>query len=155
VQRRPPADIFFTWRLTPKTPCGHHVHGRHCHGSFVKNGWRFSKFSEKIRNVDPHFNNLYLGRIWIWRAHIGLVGKLGLRVTHNVLQRFWSDHLLEPNEAKNEPQKTSDDLERSMFRRQVQTYICVRPWGRVTFKFREMLRNASEVTLVPKNDFFS
>jgi hypothetical protein len=42
-----------------------------------------------------------------------------------------------------------------MFRQQVQTYICVRPRGRVAFKFREMLKNASEVTLVPKNDFFS
>ncbi len=29
VQRRPPADIFLNENLPPKTPCRHHVHGRH------------------------------------------------------------------------------------------------------------------------------
>jgi hypothetical protein len=28
----------------PKTPCGHHVHGRHGHGSPVKNRLKFSNF---------------------------------------------------------------------------------------------------------------
>jgi hypothetical protein len=37
VLRRPPADIFLNESSPPKTPCGHHVHGRHGHGSPVKN----------------------------------------------------------------------------------------------------------------------
>ncbi len=37
VQRRPRADIFLNESLPRKTPCGHHVHGRHDHGSPVKN----------------------------------------------------------------------------------------------------------------------
>ncbi len=37
VQRQPPADIFLTESLPPKTPCKHHVHGRHGHGSAVTN----------------------------------------------------------------------------------------------------------------------
>ncbi len=49
--------------------------------------------------------------------------------------------------------KCSNDLERSKFRQQVQSFVCVHPWRRVTFKFLEMLKNASEVTLVPKNIF--
>jgi hypothetical protein len=30
-----------------KPPCGHHVHGRHSHGSRVKNRKRFSNFRKK------------------------------------------------------------------------------------------------------------
>jgi hypothetical protein len=47
VQRRTPADIFLNESLPPKTPWWHHVHGRHGHGSLVKNRWRFSKFKKK------------------------------------------------------------------------------------------------------------
>ncbi len=55
----------------------------------------------------------------------------------------------------NEPKKKrSNDLERSKFRQQVQSFVCVPTRRRVTFKFWEMLKNALEVTLVPKN-FFS
>ncbi len=50
----------------------------------------------------------------------------------------------------NEPQKRSNDLERSKFCQQVQSFVCVYPWRLVTFKFWEMLKNASEATLVPK-----
>ncbi len=46
--------------------------------------------------------------------------------------------------------KLSNDLDRSKFRQQVQSFVCVPPWRRVTFKFWEMLKNASGVTLVPK-----
>jgi hypothetical protein len=55
----------------------------------------------------------------------------------------------------NEPQKIkrSNGLERSKFCQQVQSSVCVRPGRRVAFKFWEMLKNASEVTLVPKNVF--
>jgi hypothetical protein len=45
--------------------------------------------------------------------------------------------------------KRSNDLERSKFRQQVQSFVCVQPRRRVTFKFWEMLKNASEVTLGP------
>ncbi len=47
VQRRPPADMFLNESLPPKTPCGRHVHGRHGHGSPVRNRQRFSKFRKK------------------------------------------------------------------------------------------------------------
>ncbi len=36
VQRRPTSDIFLNESLSPKTPCGHDVHGRHGHGFPVK-----------------------------------------------------------------------------------------------------------------------
>jgi hypothetical protein len=56
----------------------------------------------------------------------------------------------------NEPQKKrSNDLERSKFRKQVQSFGCVQPERRVTFKFWEMLKNASEVNLVQKKKFFA
>jgi hypothetical protein len=51
VQRRPHADLFLNESLPPKTLCGHHVHGRHGHGSPVKNRWRFSKFCEKYETL--------------------------------------------------------------------------------------------------------
>ncbi len=50
VERRPPADIFLNESLPPKTPCRHHVHGRHGHGSPV-NCWRFSKFRKKYETL--------------------------------------------------------------------------------------------------------
>jgi hypothetical protein len=34
-----------------------------------------------------------------------------------------------------------------------QSFVCMHPWRHVTFKFWEMLKNASGVTLVPKNIF--
>jgi hypothetical protein len=48
----------------------------------------------------------------------------------------------------------SNDLVRSKFHQQVQSFVCVPSWRRVTFKFWEMLKNASEVTLVPKDIHF-
>jgi hypothetical protein len=51
-----PCGNLLKWKLTPENPWGHYVHGRHGHGSPVKNRWRFSKLSKKkIRNFDPHF----------------------------------------------------------------------------------------------------
>ncbi len=35
-----------------------------------------------------------------------------------------------------------------------QSFVFLHPWSRVTFKFWERLKNASGVTLVPKNFFF-
>jgi hypothetical protein len=52
------------------------------------------------------------------------------------------------------PKKCSNDLERSKSCQQVQSFVCVPPRRCVTFKFWEMLKNASEVTLVPKILFF-
>jgi hypothetical protein len=52
-----------------------------------------------------------------------------------------------------DPKKRSNDLERPKFRQQVQSFVFVHSWGRVTFKFWELLKNASEVTLVPKKIF--
>ncbi len=56
----------------------------------------------------------------------------------------------------NKPPKKnrSNDLERSKFRQQVQSFVCVSSRICVTFKFWEMFRSASEVTLVPKNICF-
>ncbi len=79
---------------------------------------------------------------------------LVLRATYSVLQYFRSNHLLDHSEAMNDPQKRSNDLERSKFCPQVQSFVFVHPWSLVTFKFRELLKNASEVTLVTKKNFF-
>jgi hypothetical protein len=49
--------------------------------------------------------------------------------------------------------KRSNDLERSKFRQQVRSFGFVHPWSRVTFKFWELLKNGSEVALVPKKIF--
>ncbi len=51
------------------------------------------------------------------------------------------------------PKKRSNELERSKFRQQVQSFVCVHAWRRVTFIFWEMLKNVSEVTLVTTNIF--
>jgi hypothetical protein len=53
------------------------------------------------------------------------------------------------------PKKRSNDLERSKFRQKVQSFVCVPPWRRVTFKFWEMLKNASEVNLSTKKIFLN
>ncbi len=48
VQRLPSADIFLNESLPQKIPQRkRRVHGRHGHGSPVKNRWRFSKFCRK------------------------------------------------------------------------------------------------------------
>jgi hypothetical protein len=39
------------WMLTLITPSRHNVHGRHGHGSPVKNCWRFSKFRKKYETL--------------------------------------------------------------------------------------------------------
>ncbi len=49
VQRRPAADMLFNESSPPKPPCGHHVHGRHGHGSPVENRLRFSKFRKNTK----------------------------------------------------------------------------------------------------------
>jgi hypothetical protein len=75
--------------------------------------------------------------------------------THCVSQHFWSDHQLEHSKTMNErKKKCSNDLVRSKFCQQVQSFVWVPPWRRVTFKFCQIPKNASEVTLVPKI-FFS
>ncbi len=106
VQRRPTADIILKESLPPKTPlwtpCSWPPWPWSSHEKLLK----IFKISWKIQKVDPHFKNLYHARKWLWRAHISLVWKLGLRATHSVLQHFWSDHLLEHSKAMNEPLKT-------------------------------------------------
>ncbi len=44
-------------------------------------------------------------------------------------------------------------LKDQSFCQQFQSFVCVPPRRRGTFKFWEMLKNASEVTFVPKNNF--
>ncbi len=70
------------------------------------------------------------------------------QVTYRDLCITWSTAT-----PRKSPKKRSNDLERSQFRQQVQSFVCVPPSRRVTWKFWEMLKNASEVTLAPKNIF--
>jgi hypothetical protein len=154
VQRRPPADIILNESLLPKIPRGHHVHGLHGHASPVKNRWRFSKFRKRIWKFDRHFKNLYLARKWVQRALVGIVWKLGLRATHSVLNTFGQTIYWSTSKPWTSPEKRSNDLERSKFRQQVQSFVYVPPWRRITFEFWEMLKNSSEVTLVPTIYFF-
>ncbi len=115
-----PCGHFTKWKLTPKSPCGHHVHGRHGQGFPVKKSLKIFKVLWKIQNFERHYKNLDLAGKWIWRAQISLVWKLVFRATHSVLQHFWA-------QKKNH----SNDLERSKFRQQVQSFVCVPPWRRV------------------------
>jgi hypothetical protein len=117
---------------------------------------RFAKKKKQNENFDP--------QICIWQENgfreltLVCVWKLVLGTTQSVLQHFWSDHLLEHSKGMNEPKKKkkrSNDLERSKFCQQVQSFGCVPPWRRVTFKIWEMLKNASEVTVVPKFYFLN
>ncbi len=63
---------------------------------------------------------------------------------------FWSEHL---QEAQQSHERVPKNVQMTL---KDQSFVnkCVPPWRRVTFKFWEMLKNASEVTLVPKNIFF-
>ncbi len=88
VHSPPPADIILNESLPPKSPCDHHVHGRHGHSSPVKNRWRFSKFCEKDKTLSITLKSVrYLAGKWVWRAQIGFVWKLVSRTTHFVLQK--------------------------------------------------------------------
>ncbi len=87
-------------------------------------------------------------------SHIGLVWKLVSRATLSVLQHFGQTIYRSTAKPWTSPKKRSDDLGRSKLGQQVQSFVCVPPWRRVTFKFWEKLKNASEVTLVIKNIFF-
>jgi hypothetical protein len=66
---------------------------------------------------------------------------------------YWSTAKPWTSLKKQKTKKRSNDLERSKFRQQVQSFVCVHPWRRVTFKFAEMLKNSSWKSLVPTNIF--
>ncbi len=141
----------------PQRPPGRRrVHGRHGHGSPVKNRWRFSKFCKK-KNT----------KLWpsLWKSVS--CKKMGLKSSHWSCLKAWfkgyifcfTTFLVRPStgaQQSNEraPKKRSNDIERSKFCQQVQSFVCVHPWRRVTFRFWERLKNASEVTGVPKKYFF-
>jgi hypothetical protein len=110
-------------------------------------------FRCKIRNINPHFKNLYLARKRIEELTLVWFESLfqGLHILlYNIFGQtiYWSTA-----KPQTSPKKHSNDLERSKFRQQLQSFVCVPPWRRVTFKFWEMLKDASEVTLVPTNIF--
>ncbi len=137
-----------------KPPCGHHFHGRHGHGSPVKNRWRFSKFREKYETLTLTLKICILQENGFKELKLVLLESLflGLRILFYYIVGqtiYWSTAI-----PWTSPKTRSNDLERSKFRQQVQSFVCVPPWRRLTFEFLEMLINASEVTLVPKI-FFS
>jgi hypothetical protein len=149
-----PCGHLLTWTLTP---CGHHVHG---HGSPVKNRWRFSKFCKKKKKKNT--------KLWPSLSKSVFCKKMWIKSSHwSCLKAWFKGHtfcftifLVRPSTGAQQrhgraPKKPSYDLERSKFRQEAQGFVCVPPWRRVTFKFWEMLKNASEVTLVPKKIFFS
>jgi hypothetical protein len=111
VQRRLPADMFLNESLPPKTPCGHHVHGRHGHGSPVKNRWRFSKFCRKYETLilqENEFKELtmVLFESLFQGLHILFYNIFGQTI-------FWSTA-----RPWTSPKKRANDLGRSKFRQQ-------------------------------------
>jgi hypothetical protein len=138
-----------------KLPCGHHVHGRHGHSSPLKNHWQFSKFRKLYRTLTLTLKICILQEngFKLWRTHIGLVWKLGLRATYSVLQHFWTDHLLEHSKAMNEPQKTLKwPWKIKVLSTSLKFCLCA-SLKRCVLQILGMLKNASEVTLVPRNVF--
>jgi hypothetical protein len=132
-----------------KPPCGHDVHGRHGLVSPVKNRWRFLKFRRKKKM-----------KLWPSLQKSLTCKKMGFKSSHWSCLKAWfkgykfcsTTFLVRPSTGaqlshETSPKKRSNDLERSKFRQQVQSFVCVPPWRRVTFKFWEMLKNTSEVTL--------
>ncbi len=72
---------------------------------------------------------------------------------------FCSTFLVRPSKGarrshERAPKKTFKWPWKSKFRQQDQSFVCVPPWRRVTFKFWEMLKNASAVILTLKKFFF-
>jgi hypothetical protein len=137
----------------PKPPSGHHVHNPHGHGSPVNNRWRFSKFRKKFETLTLTLKifisqenkleqlTLVLFESLVYGLHILFYNIFGQTI-------YWST-----TKPWTIPKKCSNDLERSKFRQQVQSFVCVPPWRRVTSKFWEVLKIASEVSLVQKNLF--
>ncbi len=71
---------------------------------------------------------------------------MGVFWQNSVLQHSWSVHLLEHSEDMNESQKKFKWPWKIRLCQRVQSFVCVPPWRRVTFKFWEMLKHASEVS---------
>jgi hypothetical protein len=151
-----PCGHLLKWELTPKTRCGCLVHGGHGHGSPVKNRWKIFTLSwnrELYETLTFTLKICILQKVGFNELKLVLFESLfqGLQILfYNIFGQtiYWST-------AKpwTSPKKSSNGLERSKFRQQVQSFACVHPWRRVTFKFWEMLKNASEVTLVSKTIF--
>ncbi len=128
-----PCGHLLKWKLIPrKTPCGHHVHGRHGHGSPVKNRWSYSKFCRKNTKLWPSLWKFVSSKkMGLKSLHWFCLKAWIKRATHSVLKHFWSDHLLD------QKKKRSNDLERSTFCQQVQSFLCVPPLRCVAFTFWE------------------
>jgi hypothetical protein len=129
VQRRPPADIFLDECLPPKTPCGHHVYGRHGHGSPVKNRWRFSKFIKNTKLWPSLKESVYCKKMglnsWHWSClKVWFKGYTFCLTIFFGQTIYWST-------AKpwTSPKKCSNDLERSNFCQQVQSFVRVPSWS--------------------------
>jgi hypothetical protein len=124
LQRRPAADFFLNESLPLKTPCGHHVQSRRGHGSSVKNRWRFSIFCKKYETLSVTLKICILQEHGFKELTLVLFESLFFKGYTFCFTIFWSDHLLEHSKAMNEPQNTrSNDLERSKFRQQVQSFV--------------------------------
>ncbi len=156
VHKRPPADIIPNESLLPTTPPprGHHVYGRHCHGSPVKNRWRFSKFCKKYETLSVTLKICTLQENGFEELKLALFESLFLELHLLFSKKNWSDHLLKHSKAMNEPHKAFKwPWKFKVLLASSISFSCGPPWKRVTLKFWELLKNASKVTSVPKSIF--
>ncbi len=143
-----PCGHLLKWKPTPENPhAGHNVHGRHGHGSPVKTRWRFSKFCKKntkLTKLRKKYETLTL-KLCILQENgfkeltLVLLESLfqGLHILfHNIFGQtiYWGTAKTWTSPKK----KRSNDLEKSKFRQQVQSFVCVHPWRRVIFAPRNI-----------------
>ncbi len=123
----------------------------------MKNRCKFSKFCKKEKKNETFTLTLI---IWILQEpgfeELTLVLFESLFKGLHILFYYIFGQTIYWSTAKpwTSPRERSNDFERLKFRQQVQSFVCVPPWRRVTFTFWEMFKNASEVTLAPKKILF-
>jgi hypothetical protein len=137
VQRWLPAVIFLNEILPTKTPCGHDVHG---HGSPGTNCWRFSELSKKYKTLTLTLKICILQEHAFKKLTLVLFESLFLRLQILLYNIYGQTFYWSTAKPWTSPQKKRlNDLKRSRYCQQVQSFVCVRPWRRVTFKFWKML----------------
>jgi hypothetical protein len=119
VQRRTPADIILNESLPSKSPCGHHVHGRHGPMAMFSREklLKIFKVSLKMQNIDPHFENLYLARKWVLKSsHWSCLSACFKGYTYCLTTFSITSPTGAQRSHERAPKKRSNDLERSRFR---------------------------------------
>ncbi len=146
-------------KLTPKTPCRHHVHRRNGHGSPIKNSWRFSKFLKNYETLNLTLKICFLQEINQFK---GLT--LVLLESLYKYYMFCFTFLVRPSSGAQQSHerapKENVQMTLKLWKIEVSwtsskvrfcAYLQTCTWPS---NFWEMPKNASEITVVPKNIIF-